>query len=180
MQDYDEIINFWFDEVGPQAWFTKDESLDKKIKEFFGELHGKATRGELREWRKTALGRLAEIIILDQFSRNMFRDSAEAFAYDEMALELAREAMANSAKTELNAQQRWCLYLPFMHSESKQVHEEAVELFSEPGLEHVLEWEIKHKEIIDKFGRYPHRNEILGRESTTEEAEFLQQAGSSF
>ena len=175
-----DIIKFWFEELTPQQWFMKDEALDKQIRERFLSTHQKASTGELSHWRSSAFGRLAEVIVLDQFSRNIFRNQKEAFAYDALALVLAQESIRASADQDLAAQKRSFLYMPFMHSESKLIHEEAVGLFSGPGLENNLQFELKHKKIIDRFGRYPHRNSILGRESTPEEVEFLKEPNSSF
>jgi uncharacterized protein (DUF924 family) len=127
-----------------------------------------------------AEGRLAEIIVLDQFSRNMFRDTPAAFAQDALALVLAQEAVFSGADKLLSETQCSFLYMPFMHSESLVIHELAVELFSKPGLEGNLDFEMRHKVIIEKFGRYPHRNNILQRESTEEEMEFLKLPGSGF
>jgi len=118
--------------------------------------------------------------VLDQFSRNIFRGSAEAFAADGMALALAQEALRSGAADELEPRQRAFLYMPYMHSESTLIHTQALQLFSAPGLENNLDFELKHKTIIDKFGRYPHRNIALGRESTAAELAFLQEPGSSF
>lgn len=139
-----------------------------------------AAAGELNEWRLSAQGRLAEIIVLDQFSRNIFRDQAKAFANDNLSLVLAQEAVRAGALDELESRQQAFLIMPYMHSESGLIHEEAVKLFSRPGLEFNLDFELRHKEIIDRFDRYPHRNEILGRESSPEEIDFLRQPGSSF
>ncbi|RUO31119.1 DUF924 family protein [Aliidiomarina soli] len=175
-----QVLNFWFKELTPADWFSKSDSLDATIKERFTELHQQASRCELSHWRASAQGRLAEVILLDQFSRNMFRDTPQAFAQDALALALAQEAVANEADQAIPARQRAFLYMPYMHSESKLIHEEAVRLYKQPGLEENLEFEYKHKEIIDRFGRYPHRNKVLGRESTAEEIEFLQQPGSGF
>ena len=126
------------------------------------------------------MGRLAEIIVLDQFSRNIYRGTPLSFAYDPLALALAQEAITAKANQSLNPDQKAFLYMPFMHSESPAIHEIALELFKEPGLESNLDFEIRHKTIIDRFGRFPHRNEILGRQSTGEEISFLKEAGSSF
>ena len=128
----------------------------------------------------TPQGRLAEIILLDQFCRNIHRDTPQAFASDPLALALAQEAVAHGADTELKAKQVPFLFMPYMHSESKKIHEIAMILFSREAAAGNLEFERRHKVIIDQFGRYPHRNEILGRESTPEEVEFLSQPGSSF
>ncbi|MHC8493491.1 DUF924 family protein [Thalassospira sp. SM2505] len=175
------VLDFWFKELDQKQWFIKDTSLDAHISERFSDFHTAAHAGELYSWRATANGRLAEIIVLDQFSRNMFRDQPQSFASDTVALILAQEAVANGTDKKLsNAQERAFLYMPYMHSESELIHEIALELFAQPGLEHNYEFEIKHKRIIDRFGRYPHRNEILGRVSTSEELAFLKEPNSSF
>ena len=150
------------------------------IIERFSDIHTQATCCELCAWRKTAEGRLAEIIVLDQFSRNMFRDSRLSFANDSMALTLAQEAVSVGADKQLTATQRSFLYMPFMHSESLKVHQIAVELYKDNGVQSTLEFELKHQQIIQQFGRYPHRNKILGRVSTPEEIAFLKHDGSSF
>lgn len=177
---YEGILNFWFNELTPQQWWTKDPALDEMIKTQFSELHGQATRCELFDWRMAAKGRLAEIIILDQFSRNIYRNTPKAFAQDSLALALAQEALAVDADKALSPVERSFLYMPFMHSESLEIHKIAMILFSAEGMEQNLEFERQHKDIIERFGRYPHRNAILGRESTAEELEFLKQPGSSF
>lgn len=174
------ILKFWFDEIEHSLWFKKDDEFDQLLIERFGQLHTQASQGELYIWRKTAQGRLAEIIVLDQFSRNMFRNSAKAFAQDGMALVLAQEAIAVGDDIKLNATERTFLYMPFMHSESIEIHNVAVELFTRNGIQNNLDYELKHKAIIERFSRYPHRNTVLGRESTPEESDFLNQPGSSF
>jgi uncharacterized protein (DUF924 family) len=174
------VIKFWFEETDPRFWWKKDADFDQLIDERFEIAHHMATQGALASWRETPLGRLAEIIVLDQFSRNLYRDSPLAFACDEQALALAQEAIQAGADEELETRQKAFLYLPFMHSESRAAHETALTLFKAPGLESNYDFELKHKLIIDRFGRYPHRNEILGRDSTQEEIEFLKQPGSSF
>ena len=177
---YSTIIDFWFKELTPKQWFAKDDDFDRLCNDRFGEVLKAAALGECFHWRETSLGRLAEIIVLDQFSRNIYRDTAKAFAQDAMALVLAQEAVAHRYDQDLSDSEKGFLYMPYMHSESKRVHEEAVRLFSQPGQEGKLEYEFRHKEIIDRFGRYPHRNEILGRKSSAEEIEFLRQPGSGF
>ena len=176
----EKVLDFWFSELDPKDWYRKDDSLDKKISDLFLETYHQATKGELSDWRGSIEGRLAEIIVLDQFSRNIFRDNAKAFQYDCVALTLSQEASLKPEVKELSIKQKAFLLMPFMHSESLKVHEKAVELFSEKGLENNLEFEIRHKKIIEQFGRYPHRNKILGRVSTAQEIEFLTQPGSSF
>ena len=177
---YQTVLDFWFKEISPQQWWVKDEDLDQLIKTRFSDMHPKAALGELFSWRDSSEGRLAEIIVLDQFSRNMFRDLPESFAQDSLALVLAQEAIFNNADKTLPTEWRSFMYLPFMHSESLIIHNEAVRLFDQKGMEYNLDFERKHKVIIEKFGRYPHRNNILRRESTPEELQFLKQPGSSF
>jgi uncharacterized protein (DUF924 family) len=167
------ILDFWFNELTPKQWFIKDDTVDALIQQRFLETYQQAAQGELYSWRQTPQGRLAEIIILDQFPRNMFRGSAQSFATDPMALVLAQEAVAQNDHEKVETTQKAFMLMPYMHSESVLIHKEAVKLFSAPGLENNLDFEGKHKVIIDRFGRYPHRNEILGRKSTPEEIEFL-------
>jgi uncharacterized protein (DUF924 family) len=178
--DFSDVLSFWFDETDPELWFSKDKEFDDEILERFLALHGRARSGELWTWRKSAEGRLAEIIVLDQLSRNMFRDRPESFASDPLALILAQEGVAVGADLELETEEKSFFYMPYMHSESPLIHEQAVHLFSKPGLEYNLDFEYRHKKIIDQFGRFPHRNRILGRVSTPQEIEFLKQPGSSF
>lgn len=174
------ILNFWFTELESKDWFDKNPTLDTLIRERFSEVHRQARHCELYAWRATPQGRLAEIIILDQFPRNMFRGDPRSFATDPLALALAQEAVASKTDLSLTVQQRAFLYMPYMHSESLAIHHVAMTVFNQPGLENNLAYEIRHKDIIERFGRYPHRNEILGRTSTAEEMEFLKQPGSGF
>lgn len=176
----DRVLNFWFRETDPKYWFAKDDSFDEKVQNLFLETYQTALLGETSSWRRTPEGRLAEIIVLDQFSRNIFRDSADAFKGDPLALRLAQEAVIAGDDQKIPIERRPFLYLPYMHSEDPKVHEKAIELFSQKGLESNLKFEISHKKIIDRFGRYPHRNKVLGRASTPEELDFLKQPGSSF
>ncbi len=177
---YQTVLDFWFKETNSQQWWQKDSAFDQLIAQRFTDIHNKAVRGELFDWRGTAEGRLAEIIVLDQFSRNMFRDLPESFSQDSLALVLAQEAIFNKADRAIPIE--WCsfMYMPFMHSESLVIHDQAVKLFDRKGLEYNLDFELKHKVIIEKFGRFPHRNKILNRVSTAEEIEFLKQPNSSF
>ena len=174
------VLDFWFKEIDANQWWTKSAEFDKLIASRFGNIHAAAARCELYAWRETPRGRLAEIIVLDQFSRNMFRDQPQAFACDAMALVLAQAAVDKQADAALEIQQRAFMYMPYMHSESPLIHSTALALFSQAGLESSLASEQHHKAILDRFGRYPHRNAILGRPSTTEELEFLATPGSSF
>lgn len=178
--DYKDIINFWFSEIESKLWFKKDDDFDQLLCDRYGELHHRAARAELFPWRGSAEGRLAEVIVLDQFSRNMFRDSPKAFASDPLALALAQEAVSLGFDQQLEPQKRTFLYMPYMHSESLVIHDQALELFTDLGRENNLDFEKRHRVIIEKFGRYPHRNKLLGRQSTVAEYEFLTQPGSSF
>jgi uncharacterized protein (DUF924 family) len=174
------LLDFWFSEITPAQQWRADPEFDQLIANRFGLLHEQAVRSELYEWRGSATGRLAEIIVLDQFSRNLHRNTSRAFAADSMALALAQEAIAAKADVELSASQRVFMYMPFMHSESPAIHQTAERLFRENGAQNNYDFELKHKAIVDRFGRYPHRNALLGRQSTQEELSFLQQPGSSF
>lgn len=175
-----QLLDFWFKEIDRKLWFEKNEQFDDLLRQRFGALHAAAAQGELYSWRETLDGRLAEIIVLDQFSRNLYRNDARAFACDGMALVLTQEALAHQQPQNLPAERRAFLYLPLMHSESLLIHELAMRHFAEPGLEDNYRYEQLHQQIIARFGRYPHRNAALGRQSTTEELAFLQQPGSSF
>jgi uncharacterized protein (DUF924 family) len=177
---FNEVYNFWFKELSTEQWYKKDLDLDKLIKKRFETALIQAINYELSSWRDDPQGSLSEVILLDQLSRNMYRDTAKAFAQDSMALKLSNRTIDSKQDLKLTTIERSFLYMPFMHSESLETHERAVELFSIEGLEGNLDFEMKHKAIIERFGRYPHRNETLGRESTSEEIEFLAGPGSSF
>lgn len=172
---YQKVLDFWFKEIEPAMWFVKDEAFDAEIKERFEAYYDAAIKGELYDWRSCIQGRLAEIIVLDQFARNMFRNESRAFAYDSLALVLSQEALASGELNELSSAEHRFLLMPWMHSESREIHERALELFTELGQEKVLGYEKRHKAIIDRFGRYPHRNEVLGRGTTLEEMDFMQE-----
>ena len=176
----EEILRFWFEETDPKAWWTVDPAFDTRLRERFGALLDQAARGELYAWRETPGGRLAEVIVLDQFSRNIHRETPRAFAQDPMALVLAQEAVAAAAPAQLTPIQRSFLYMPYMHSESPLIHTVAERLFRENGLEDNTRFELLHKAIVDRFGRYPHRNAVLGRVSSSEELVFLKEPGSRF
>jgi uncharacterized protein (DUF924 family) len=175
-----EVLTFWFKEIEAKLWFASDKNFDDLIRKRFLGVMQQAAAGELYSWRSTAEGRLAEIIVLDQFSRNVYRNTPQAFAQDPMALVLAQEAVASGALNSLDPTQRSFLLLPYMHSESRQIHVVAEALYKDFAPAGNLDFELRHKTIIDRFGRYPHRNEILGRTSTPEEVEFLTQPLSRF
>ena len=195
----DTILSRWFGEESSAAtiaadrkklWWGKDETVDEEIKDRFRETVEAVAEGEVNHWRDSADGLLASIICTDQFPRNMFRGDPRAFQYDELALELAHQAVATSEDQNLAPIQRVFVYMPFEHAESLEMQNEAVRLFTE--LESAVDeserelfqgytqFAHRHQEIIERFGRFPHRNEILGRSTTNEEAEFLKQPGSSF
>lgn len=177
---YDDILSFWFNEIEQDQWWVKETHFDRLVEDKFLRLHEQAVKCELFEWRTTAKGRLAEIIILDQFSRNIFRDTPKSFSSDQLALALSQEAILLGKDCELNAIERSFMYMPYMHSESLKIHDIAVELYKSNGIHSNLDFEIKHRDIIKKFGRYPHRNIILNRVSTKEEIAFLKLPGSAF
>ncbi len=169
---YHRVINFWFNELTAKQWFIKSTVLDDKIRNNFERLYQQIIAGEKSHWRKCAEGRLAEIIVLDQFSRNMYRNNAKSFQADMLALALAQTAIQSGDYHQLESTKRVFMVMPFMHSESKQVHIEAEKIFAEIGGGN-YNFELKHKNIIDQFGRYPYRNKILGRKSTKEEIEWM-------
>ncbi|MBB2487792.1 DUF924 domain-containing protein [Mitsuaria sp. WAJ17] len=175
-----QILDFWFHEIEPRQWWAVDPAFDALLRERFLLLLERAAQAELQDWRRTPQGRLAEVIVLDQFSRNIFRGTPRAFAQDPLALGLAQEAVAAGALASLAPDERSFLLMPFMHSESPRIHEDAERLFAQWAPEGNLDFERRHKAIIDRFGRYPHRNAILGRISTPEELAFLEQPGSRF
>ena len=175
----EEILQFWLEEIDPNQWRCFDPSFDALLKDRFLDILQQASAGELFAWRGTPRGRLAEVIVLDQFSRNIYRGTPLAFAQDSMVLVLAQEAISAGAMSELNEEERSFLLMPYMHSESRAIHVHAEALFQQYSPSR-YEPELRHKAVIDRFGRYPHRNQILGRVSTQEEIEFLKLPGSSF
>jgi uncharacterized protein (DUF924 family) len=186
-----EVLAFWFggeDEPGygefRSQWFEKDEAFDREVTGRFGDLYEEAAAGRLDGWREEARSCLALAIVLDQFPRNMFRGDARTHATDGKALEAAKYAIERALDRELPAFQRMFLYMPFMHAETVEDQRRSVQLFGglagEPGAPDVTEYAVGHKKIVERFGRFPHRNALLGRETTPEEAEFLTQPGSSF
>ena len=187
----DDILDFWFGASGsPERgksrtiWFKKDAAFDAGLHARFGALHSDARAGHLQAWEAQGKSALALIIVLDQFSRNMFRGKPESFAGDATALRLARTVVARGWDAGLLPVMRQFVYLPFEHSENLADQDESVRLFTQlaaqPDLAGLVEWADKHREIIRRFGRFPHRNEILGRVSTPEEIAFLQTPGSAF
>jgi len=162
-----DVLDFWFDPRNEKRWWKRSDEFDALIAQRFGAVHAAATRCELWSWRTSAHGRLAEIIVLDQFSRNMHRNSPLAFAADPLALALAQTAVALGADLEVDLRHRAFFHMPYMHSESRAIHEQALALFTADG---DADYELRHKAIIDRFGRFPHRNAVLGRKPTAIEA----------
>ena len=174
------VLDFWFQEANQENWFVNNPTFDAQIRERFGALHSQAIAGDLKAWRKTAHGALAEIILLDQFSRNIYRNDSRAFAYDDMARDAHHKAMALRYDRYLSLNQRHFLYLPLQHSEAKEDQVLSISLYRTLGDAEIYQFAIRHKEIIDRFGRFPHRNQILGRKSTKEEKSFLTESLSAF
>jgi uncharacterized protein (DUF924 family) len=176
----EDILDFWFSERTRPLWFAKEPDFDEAIRRRFMMTFQAAAEGRLADWEKAPYSALALVIVLDQVPLNMFRHSPHAFSTEAEALRVAKAAVAQGFDCELTDEQKQFLYLPFMHSENREDQQRSVALFAAAGLKDALQYAIGHKEIVDRFGRFPHRNRILGRESTPEEIEFLQQPGSSF
>jgi len=186
-----DVLDFWYGAPGSpergtarSVWFRKDPAFDDAIRVRFGEVVAIALAGGYGEWCATAHGALARVIVLDQFTRNIFRDTARAFAGDARALATAEDALARGLDRELAVYERWFLYMPFEHAESVDAQHRSLALFGalaqEMGDDDSLVWARKHAEVVFRFGRYPHRNAILGRASTPEEEAFLREPGSTF
>jgi len=168
-----DILSFWFEEIKPEQWFAQSKDFDALIAQRFGDAHAQAVRGELDHWSTTPEGALALIIILDQFSRNLFRSSSKAFASDAKAISNARIAiMAGFDKKLANKAMRQFMYMPFMHSEDLVTQDEGLKLFASLNDLETLGYAQHHRDIIAQFGRFPYRNEILKRTSTPEEVAF--------
>lgn len=180
MRSAQDVIDFWFVQSSPDDWFGGKAEFDDRLRAQFEETHAAVGRGEAWHWRQTPEGRLAEIIVLDQFSRQLHRNSAMAFAYDGMALVLAQEMVALSLDQKFEQKQLGFAYMPYMHSESEKVHKEAVRLFTQMNDEYMLKFEIEHQDLIKQFGRYPKRNQVLGRTSTQAELAYIEGRGDSF
>ena len=182
-----EILSFWFGEpplVERNVWFRKDPAFDATIRTRFGEAIAAARAGAFGEWCHDPHGALARVILLDQFTRNMYRGTAEAFSGDERALATANDAIAKGFDRTLAPVERWFLYMPFVHSEDRAMQKRSVALFgalaAETDLASPLEWANRHADVIRRFGRFPHRNAALGRSPTPEEIAFLATPGSIF
>lgn len=176
------VLDFWFGEAGPERWFVKDPAFDTLVDERLGKAHAEAVAGAYDDWRDTAEGALALCILLDQAPRNLFRDSARAFASDAAAVAVARDAVARGLDQApgMTDSMRLFLYTPFMHSEDLADQEHCVSLFAHSGSEGNHGYAVRHRDIIARFGRFPHRNAVMGRESSEAELAFLREPGSSF
>ena len=186
------VLDFWFGSEGSathgsqrREWFAKDDAFDRSIGERFGATVEQALRGELDAWADEPRSALARILLLDQFTRNAFRGTPRAFAGDPQALAAASAMVGARHDEQLPAFMRAFVYLPFEHAESLAMQDEAVRLFTrmaaaDPAFESMLDYAHRHRAVIERFGRFPHRNAILGRRSTAEEIAFLEQPGSSF
>jgi uncharacterized protein (DUF924 family) len=199
MEDQHSVLNYWFGTDPDDArlaneraslWWSKNPDVDDEIRKRFEPLVLTVGKGTLNDWRSTAHGKLALILLTDQFPRNIFRGTPEAFAFDEIALDLSLQVLAAGEEKRLRPIQRVFFYMPLEHSEELEHQHRSVDLFQElvldvpesrrPTFAGFLNFAIRHCAIIEQFDRFPHRNAILGRESTSEEIEFLKQPGSSF
>jgi len=178
--DARSVLDFWFVATAPEKWFKKDAAFDEDVRSRFATTYRRAAAGALDVWQATPLGCVALIIALDQFPRNMFRGDARAFATDEAARAVLRSALERAFDAGLSVQEKQFLYMPLQHSEDAADQALSVALNAATGDPDLLKWAEAHKRIIDEFGRFPHRNETLGRRSTPEEAAFLTRPGSSF
>ncbi len=178
MEKASEILEFWLSK-GPRIWWSKDETTDREIATKFGDLHQAACQGELQGWQGEANSALAMVILLDQFSRNLFRGSSKSFEQDDQALEIAREALEKDFDKSCDQRLRNFFYLPFMHSERIADQERSVVLMHTYADTNSLKAALTHRDIIERFGRFPHRNEIMNRQTTPAEVEFLNSGGFS-
>jgi uncharacterized protein (DUF924 family) len=173
----DDVLSFWF--ADPARWWKKDPAFDADVRDRFLALHEAIERGEHEDWLETPSGCLAYVVVLDQLSRNMFRGTARMFQSDARARAAARRAIERGDDRSLSPDERSFLYMPFMHSEALADQDLSVALFTPAGAEQ-RRFAEAHRDIVRRFGRFPHRNALLGRASTPEELEFLKQPGSSF
>jgi len=176
----DEILSFWYEESTPKQWFMKDDAFDAAIATRFKDTVEAALAGQLDRWVDNAEGCLALILVLDQFTRNIFRNSPRAFSGDEMASALSLRCVERGYIEHDTEEYRTFMLMPMMHSESIEIQDRSLPLFKKWTPEQVYEYAVKHRDIVARFGHFPHRNSILGRPSTPEEVEFLKEPGSSF
>lgn len=179
-RDITDVLSFWFEELSPEQWFKKDDVVDETIRSRFSLLYEKLAASSGSEWLKSPGGCLAAIIVLDQFPRNLFREDARAHATDTVALTIAKSAIDLGFDRNLDVSQKKFLYMPFQHSEDLEDQIRSVELCASLGDPNTLDHARRHKDVVERFGRFPHRNASLDRSSTPEELEFLEQLDSSF
>ena len=172
----EEVIAFWL-QAGADKWFTKDAAFDQEIRARGADLHARAAAGELLHWEADKSGTLALVLLLDQFSRNLHRGTPAAFAQDALALALSRRAIFRGIDRQLPAERRWWLYMPFMHSEDVLAQRCGLAYFRALGNAEALQAALEHADIIERFGRFPHRNPVLGRKSTAAELAYLDGGG---
>ena len=175
------ILVFWFEEISPESWFKKDPLFDDMLTQKFGRIMEKALAGQLDKWAQNKDGRLALILLLDQMTRNIFRNTPKAFSGDEIACALSLRSVSDGfLEMEKNLHKRQFFLMPMMHSEDLEIQKKSLPLFKALTSENIYDYAIKHHDIIERFGRFPHRNHILNRPSSNEELAFLTQHGSSF
>ncbi|MFT4649904.1 MAG: hypothetical protein ACI8XX_000793 [Polaribacter sp.] len=170
---YKALVDFWFSEESSKYWFNSTLEFDQQLSAEYGAAWQQAKQGGLDHWKETAIGSLALVILLDQIPLNIFRGKPDSFSTESQSIEVARAAIDNGFDIELTTQQKSFLYMPFMHSENLQDQVLALELFDQPGLEGNLKFSKHHHNIVERFGRFPHRNKILGRDSNQSEIEYL-------
>ncbi len=170
----DSILDFWFSAPVRPLWFKSTPEFDAELRRRYADTWQAARRGELGAWESSANGALALVIVLDQFPLNMYRDRPEAFATEAASRDVARRAIAHGFDTGLDNSRRVFLYLPFMHSEDPADQDYSVQLFAQPGMEDTLKWARHHRDIVRRFGRFPHRNAVLGRASSAAEIAYLE------
>ena len=178
--DYKDVLNFWFDEEHIPLHFAEDKEFDEKIRAQFFDTWKKGSEGLLVGWRSTIKGRLAEIIVLDQFSRNLWRNDVKTYTQDKMAIALAQEVINHPDYDKLSDHEKNFVLLPFMHSESLELHNWANKYYEELGDEKLMYFEKLHRAVLEEFGRYPYQNKDLGRESTPEELKVLEEKKDGF
>ena len=178
--NFNDVLTFWFHEIEPKQWWKKDKKFDSILRTRFLKIHSLSVKSELISWRASGKGRLAEIIVIDQFSRNLFRNKPEAFSSDHLALFLSKEMLRLGLYQKFNKNEKIFAFMPFMHSEIFEDQIISLRLYSNLGINENFRSALKHFNIIRKFGRFPHRNKILSRKSTDEELAFLKTPGSSF
>jgi uncharacterized protein (DUF924 family) len=170
---YQALVNFWFSEEASKYWFNSTTAFDHQLLAEYGAFWQQAKQGELNQWGETAIGSLALVILLDQIPLNIFRGKPDSFSTEAQSILVARAAIGSGFDAVLTTQQRSFLYMPFMHSENLQDQVLALKLFDQPGLEDNLRFSKHHRDIVERFGRFPHRNIILGRESSQAEIKYL-------